>query len=1338
MKTDANFLNSRELAEYNKNNRYFFRSGATMMSTGEILALKSTIETQVQQICHDHIRNKSKALKLLTIDITESDGTSWLMQRIFETSKRNFGTFHFFNFTSVSQDHHTSPAIAQVIGYRNFFKIAAKNRLVEGFIRMFPLSNYLMILLSAVLSVIANFLFPLFATSNTVSIQNILTFENGVLFFVVSGVLVCSKVFSEQILFRSTSNVFQNLIEKLNKIEISIQGVAAKSHSNKDVGTLYDKFIDDLINHVNSRDYPRFFIVDNYARLDFTTRRFIEKYFQKFISEDISISGKEVWIIAEPKIGNEKLSTSLLIDYQNVIDKFIQQLIVNNLSLADKKKLLQEINGDPAWEKFSEVQFVCNGKGKSHDWIYQKSISVREQQLNQKYSHLDLAFLISLTTYFDQTFFKIDDIKKFLNKDFDSDLTTLLNNVFVDASLSKTEIGYHLENMLSDFKELIMFDQHNGISLKNDFAFTLFEYRKELGLTEPENGHLYWVYFWGQILEGKTFEIGSIKKFTYHLINAGFKDIPVNNYDHFVRKLIEYYFYAIRGCIYTGHFEFIIELLYKAKDLILTQSENFEQLQSELLHICWKCYSILKDNSIVDIFIELSTNLQSNENTDVDVLTEFFVELIPIPYLSDSIKHENFGKWILSQKNDLSLEYYIKSQSIWISLSAHFATKDLDMILLSKSGFEAYRRQNELSSSLLEREWKSQDLVITLVSLSTFSWSKGLLFQNELNGLRSTNLSSFYDDFSKLLDHSVKSIDFLDKMKIISSNQLDDFGPFIKALAGEVMISILSSIYIAYISILNNPYKIEFEDNNDFQKRIVSCIHRISRVLNLGLDEITEIEHLESAYFRDRIIESFNFYSLIWRKLNMKELHSNLSLKRIQFFTLTQRNRTVESIDFSLISSIYEFLNTRNQTGLLSNLIISRYLERLTQHSSHFFNNAGNLAIEGEFGIKIIKELSAIILIYFNRVNSDLSNFADKVTESEESSEAYIQQLLGQVPEKKLFNILLQLSNASSRIGNKKLQKNYKKTVRHYSTKISNPSIKRKTEALFEYIDLTENVFNTDGIDPSKIMKDWADRKDLYLYAAVLQSLLLREEVGDKIKIEVLNVLEHPLDSSYDSYLHLAIVYSERYLLDSQDITQKEEAIVIGYLLNNYHRFEDIENAETNTRLFRILNFHYYPQFQSKLEFWEQALADIIHKEQIPMLLKKGHYFILFRKYVEDMWYWGLNVNISRNSYKKLIQIEEKRKPDELDKWLISHSRIPAPIFNKSNISSDYLVIGSYLFSHSTIENTKYETLRNDFNEIGKQSLLMLIDLILELEKVPLFYKNILSDFYSKFEKSVT
>jgi hypothetical protein len=1351
---DENFISNGELETFKIKNRYFNRQGLKIKFDGTTEKLtkrnieggtkNAAIEDVISDLVSSHINKSSQSKlvaveksKLITVEMYEDDGMSWFSQKLYDSKKSVYTYFHFFNINKSSKDTYELPAIAYEIGVKKFIQIAIKNKICSGngFKFMLNFSSWLQFVLSAILALIVQFVVAISTSSQNISMQSFFNLNYVVLFVVLTILSVLGKCLNEKKVLQSDAEAMKKFIQQLNEVCQDVQSKRNKS-TNK---SKFDDFIGDVVDNTIRKELPRFFIIDNFNRLDYVTKEVIKQYWKENITKKKIRRNKEsageigsrmeIWIVIESQNNNEKLSTFLIEEksLSTLIDNFIQ-LRVLPFSKEEKEKLAVCCGVDKSYAEFAYARYVCNGYAKNQTWIL--------EELKDKDKHLlNFLYLVSIT----QVSVNIERADNILQND---NCCKNILQQFIDEEYNNLKLKKYTKDITEIFKNLLA--ENTNQPLRDTF-FTMQQNESELQISNHKLGHIFWALYWGYLLKKNPYDVFWVKKLSHHLINSDFSILPQENNEIYIKQLFDYCLYAIEGNIYFGTINDIFNLLDKAKDLLLCLKEENKEIYNKFIFLCWQCYILCKDEHIIKLFIVLSKKIQNEKTLDnnTDIALQLYLELLPKSILANEQDIQHFANWLSDYSDANILIQYMKIQSIWLSLSVAPMNRDFHTILVAKVANESSPTINAIFNDIIQNDSTNKTIAIfDLISISVLLWINCLKIYNDIHlYLDSTahqmNINYLKTAFANMVDYFEKAIVYLKGKGFIE--QSENLNYFEKAIIGEVTLTILSALLASYKCITESAYTKPHTKMMSDEKvllKINLLIDNTNKIIHFDLHKVNDLDDLCSSYFFDIVERNFNFQSLIWQKLNLSELGNNLIIKRIQYNILTKK-RDVEFFDYNIINAIYEATNKQNQIGVLANIVIANYLERSIQDSSYYFMQAGDIIISERFGNNMIRDISILTITYFNLFGTDLSKFVTAVMDDPDvsSDDNYLLTTLTSIPEEKFYDILIELSNASIRIQDDLVSQKFNKLIRTSPNKVKSERLKKRSKALFEYIEESERINKNDSTNASEVLRKWSDKRDYHTYAALLTQLIKNGSSDENVKREIITTMKRQPDVGYNSYLHLAIAYSKIFLLNNNHITDDEWNYIIHYLADNCTMFESIEGASANKEMYEILRF-FYPNekfFATKLFSWGLRLNDIEHKQvqYIPNLLKQGHYFMLFKKYVEDTLLYELPLNLEHHEYRTKLYIEEVAKQEKITEWLQQNNGIPTPIIDGNCVYSEFLLIGSYFFSRSLINVENYVTYRDKFNQMSQQYIMQLVDLILNTPKIPEYYKDIIKDFYS-------
>ena len=916
---NENFISQTELNDFKKSNRYFNRHGVRIKSDGTTEKLTKrwadgsirnlTIEDEISDLVNNHIKSSSQS-KLITVEMYEEDGLSWFSQKMYDSKKSIHSHFNFFNLNDSSKDTYQLPTIAYEIGVKKFIKSAIKNKICsdEGFKFMFKFTTLLYLFLSVIFALIVQFAVAISTSSENISAKSFFNLNFLFLFIGLAGLSALSKFLNEKSVLQSEAKSMKRFLQQLDDVSKNIQYNTKSSHKNK-----YDAFINDIVEKLSRKELPRFFIVDNFSKLDFVTRSVIKQYWKNNIKENRG-SGKEVWIVMESRNNNEKLST-LLIQDKSLISYMgsFTQLRVEPFTEEEKEKLVDVCNVDKSCAEFAYARNICNGLAKNQTWIL--------DELNGKDKHLlNFLYLLSIT----QVPVNVESAGSILQSDCCKNILSL----FIGEGYNNFKLKKYLQEVTANLKNLLVENENKPLK---DTYFTMQQNENNLQISNHKLGHIFWALYWGNSFEKTPYDVFWVQKLSYHLVNSDFALLPQENNEKYVKQLIDYAIYAIEGNLNFGTVSDIYKLLDITKDLLLNSKTDNKEICNKFIFLCWQCYILCKDERIVKLFVQLASKTKDTEHTNqnTDIALQLYLNLLPIAVLGNGQAVKDFENWLFNYSDADILIRYMKIQSIWLALSIAPMNLDFNNMLVAEVANQSSSDIDDILNSIIQSKHIDKTTTIfDLISISMLLWINCFKIYNDiLLRLKSTshkiNQNYIKNSLVSMVDSFSKVMRFLREKGFVDESE--NLNYFEKAIIGEITLTMLSALTASYGCIKKSPYRETSLNYNtsifnytsthnytnqmpDFEllAKINSLIDDVNKIIQFDLPKINKLDDLSCAFFSDTIENNFNFQSLIWQKLNLPELGYNLIIKRIQYNILT-KERDVEATydNANIISAIY-------------------------------------------------------------------------------------------------------------------------------------------------------------------------------------------------------------------------------------------------------------------------------------------------------------------------------------------------------------------------------------------------------------------------------------------------
>ena len=135
------------------------------------------------------------------------------------------------------------------------------------------------------------------------------------------------------------------------------------------------------------------------------------------------------------------------------------------------------------------------------------------------------------------------------------------------------------------------------------------------------------------------------------------------------------------------------------------------------------------------------------------------------------------------------------------------------------------------------------------------------------------------------------------------------------------------------------------------------------------------------------------------------------------------------------------------------------------------------------------------------------------------------------------------------------------------------------------------------------------------------------------------------------------------------------------------------------------------------------------HHHHIGDSVIKRQHFLIFREYVFSMEFWGLPLwpdGLAR------LHAAPDDKAVAIAAIRVGAAGVPTPFVQWDDtpaVSSDFVVVGSYLLSPPHADNPELDSLRAEFNRAAERELPNLLEMLLELPSLPRRIRELLRSY---------
>jgi hypothetical protein len=1163
---------------------------------------------------------------------------------------------------------------------------------------------------------------------------------------------------SQQLATRLSTDTKSSAVEKLT----------ARLNAIEPSNLWYDRFVDALAQQLTSGEFPRVIIIDEFEGLDNATRHVITRYFKTHSSEH---SGSEFWIIFEKGNEGDRFSNLVLNEAGPGYAKtklFRQSL----LSLEEKLELVRTLSKPAEAAEYDVVKRICEAEeyDTTEAAAVLRNYRARHPRKRSEYDDLDFLFLLSLTA--DNVFVT----QRFLLKNL-AEKTGLRPEVL---SLCLPGSGLRIE----EFRKLI-----NGIRDKfGDFlrvepdgdltrlktvrekTDVLVEIADELGL-DAGLGHLFWALFWHD-KQPQPAHAMWLRKLARHILNAD--TTAINDPSSYVRvrmRLFEAILFCVDNSFKSCLFSNITDLLLKGATLLqeteLPQDDLYHRRVERLVQRCWAAYTLLGDEEILRVIVELyqMPGKAVNYRRDSSLLERMFFESIGLsPEQRKRITPELLEKIYGRSEADKPFSDYVRARSSWLALAAGRLVHNDVCKFLSALG-EADLALHEIADSSWNRiqTWvqSKQELtdaqvskraneasaqatddvhLIDLMSLSMSLWCLALRFNQSFTNKRFYAANPDEDDpaalmtaliqsrlaaedFSQLIGVAENAALLAAVVKKPGGEQGAEFAGgsdyVMSALEKELCALSLASVLTAERYASEYGVSLTEQQISDFN----SVIQLNAKTLEYSLPEVKSAEDFRSEALVKKVDSLMKLCGIIWSHFGTEGLSEFMNIKRLIFSSLcfTEEQAKVPTHN-SLLHSLGPVMNRNDFAGVMANLAIAEALGPTSAAlAANYSIRAADSALNAEFGKPIQDQLVLNAIASAHTFDYPLEAFVRHVAGEIPGQKSLLERLLASLRTEQIAGEVLLWMNLANDLKSEQDVERVLSALKNFAQTVSDEETRTDVESQIELFALRQLVKKGQPVNPTELLANWSNRKQLWAYAALLRLLLDNDYDQEEIREESLAILDRsPEHDGYSSYLLLSLSLARK--LKS---TNGNSAIPVNYLIKGHPRWESDLSPSLNIEVYQVLgrldpeNRSFY---NSEIQKWLVLDMEHKHLKRLPRLISMGHFFLVFRYYFQVLTFWGLKTELSHNELSERLSVVPEQRRSKAVGWKNAGGVVPEPLVRSefvTFVNSDFLAMGSLLFDSPCLEDMEFEENRAAFDQVARGAIDRLFEVMINLPGLP-------------------
>jgi hypothetical protein len=487
-------------------------------------------------------------------------------------------------------------------------------------------------------------------------------------------------------------------------------------------------------------------------------------------------------------------------------------------------------------------------------------------------------------------------------------------------------------------------------------------------------GNLFWALFWYD-KQPRPAQAMWLRKLSRHILRAETTSLTdESTYVKVRMRLFEAVLFCVDSSLKACLFADISKLLAKGATLLretdLPKDSEYERKQTRLLQRCWTAYSLLGDEDLLGIIIDLYESPNQafvNYHRESTLLEKLFFESIPLsPEKRKRINPELLEKLYGRSDEDKPMADYVRARSSWLALAAGRlvdtdvckfisafveADSSLGAVAEASSGrIAAWLKTKESeakqeaapTSAKVDAGAGKEELQLTdLMSLSLSLWGTALRFNQvfvdkrlqaeAVNGENfgelleaQTRSTLSADHFSSLLSIAENAALLASEVKRPGGEQSSQFAAgsdyLMNGLAKELAALSLASVLTA--ERYSSEYGIALTDRQ--VKDFNGIIQLNNDVLEYSLPEVTSAEDFRSVALVEKIESLMKLCELIWRHFGTERLADFMTIRRVLFSArCSERHKNSFTSNRTLQQHVGPVMNQNDFAGILANLTIS-------------------------------------------------------------------------------------------------------------------------------------------------------------------------------------------------------------------------------------------------------------------------------------------------------------------------------------------------------------------------------------------------------------------------------
>lgn len=1255
-----------------------------------------------------HILDRVRALagatlqwfECLCVTVMQDDGMTWTAESVRVGLMEKYPGFRCW--TLAGRGSGGLPQVAELVGEGAFLKLASRFKFTSPFFSLRSWLGLPVVFLAVAIAVATKF-------GDELAKAQPGPFGTRWRDLVYVGLLagsallaLVSKYFLERVLGRTLEKSREEFLKQLDANEKKLQ---------------YLDFVEAVAGLLGRLDYPRFVVVDGFERLDYTTRKVVERYCKELCKDG---KGGELWVVFEGENG-EKLSltqSSLPVGYGGSRTRSYRQAL---LTPEEKIKLVAVANLPERAVEFATAKLIC-GEAKEGEKRFLDLFTEwrRRNPANPaQYGALDFLHLCALTS--------TPGIFYLQHRELRHDLavksgvrSAALTSFLPGTSLAQQEIGDQLIALDAQFRSALVYKKEGdptGFRVVAAAAQVLADDAGDLGLLQPAGlGHVFWSLYWYAKVRRQPVEAFWLRKLGEHLLKAGSYRMPKEYQAETARILFEASLYTLEGSSRTNLFGQMLPLLERGVALLQSGPAIDAAQRKALTDFAWQSYLLVGGKAAREVLLELGSAESIPGADDApDVLERYFLDAI-----TGDEAQQQVLRAAVNESGD-AIRDFGRIRSAWLNLTMlrFLATSIVQESLLESVAaapalFDRARQRLAATGQPAGAPGRALDLM----TLSMAAWAFG-------PSLACAKVPLGRNRFVQQLEMTRATLDLASEELRPNQARTETEGPGLDYL-GDALRREACFFALAGLTAVGHDFDpSEGELTAEEAELMTGAFRKANEVFGISLPLPASVEKLKDPALVSELTEMLNVCGFVWQSFDLEWMRHAANLRKLQFIVICRGGAADAATPLaSWADSLGAVLEQKGLAGALANCVMAVILSGTQELAAHYIRQAAQIAMARPFGPGLRCMLAMAAIDTSHHLEVDLTPFLRELAEPGVGGESAIERLFDEADPAQVRECAQRYLNAASSSPDEAFGDAIVQVVAAACDRLPPGPEKDDVAALLELKALEKKAAMGESIDPLATLAAWGGRKGLREYCRLLLVMVRDGYYNAEIRAESLRVLQRdPAQDAYNGYILLASAVLRR------EGERGEWQIPWRYLKAAIPTWEGTLVSETTIRIYQQLRArdrrnHTY---EKKVIFWQERKLERDHLKRLPALAREGKFFLIFLEYFVSMSEWGLRTDPPPDVFWNRYYTTPDERANQVDAWRQSGGVVPAAILKREHgaiLNGEFLCLGHFLFSPPLELDRKFNADRQSFDLAAHEGFASLVAMIINLPEFPSSIRN--------------